>query len=83
MVGSSPPLQLVDVGTAANVLLVRGTSLGQDNGWELHVPSEVCLVCVWGGEVGTHHKLQSIMLFTKFHKWSTFTNTSFACMYVW
>ena len=59
MVGSSPPLQLVDVGTAANVLLVRGTSLGQDNGWELHVPSEVCLVCVCvGGVRGGRHASQ-------------------------
>lgn len=48
----SPPLQLVDVGTASNVLVVHGTSLGQDNGWELHIPSEVCLVTlVWGGHV--------------------------------
>ena len=52
MVGFSPPLQLVDVGTASNVLLVRGAMLGQDNEWELHVPSEVRLVAlVWGGEV--------------------------------
>ena len=47
MVESSLSLQLVDVGTAANVLLVHGTSLGQDNGWELHVPSEVCLLCTY------------------------------------
>ena len=45
------------------VLLVRGTSLEQDNGWELHVPSEVCLVGRErerreGRGVGTHHKLQ-------------------------
>ena len=34
------------------VLLVRGTSLEQDNGWELHVPSVVCLVCGGEGEEG-------------------------------
>ena len=44
-----PPLQVVDVGTATNVLLIRGTILGEDSGWELHLPSEVRIaqcVCV-------------------------------------
>ena len=55
MVESSLSLQLVDVGTAANVLLVHGTSLGQDNGWELHVPSEVCLLCTYVHSVCCEH----------------------------